>query len=153
MIYFKEKWCFVGNGLFISWIASCKFTHLWKPHFLPIVQVLLKSAVLLSAWMSNSHSSVNLMSCCLWKELRLCALCPHFVQTFQQGSGPNLQLVLHFSLTKLQGKYYFSFSFFFFPFFWEGWCVCDASAFVPWSLTPTSPWPVGYDRKDECQNL
>lgn len=38
MTYFKEKWCFVGNGLFISWTASCKFTHLWKPHFLPIVQ-------------------------------------------------------------------------------------------------------------------
>lgn len=70
--YFKDKWCFVGDGLFISRTASCKFTHLWKPHFLPIVQVLLKSAVLLSAWMSNSHSSVNLMSCHVWKELRWC---------------------------------------------------------------------------------
>lgn len=37
-----------------------------------LFKVLLKSAVLLSAWMSNSHSSVNLMSCRLWKELRLC---------------------------------------------------------------------------------
>lgn len=71
MTYFKEKLCFVGNGLFISWTASCKFTHLWEPHFLPIVWALLRSAVVLSARMLNSHSSANLMSCHLWKELRL----------------------------------------------------------------------------------
>lgn len=44
-----------------------------EPHFLPIVWVLLRSAIVLSACMSNSHSSVNLMSCHLWKELRLAA--------------------------------------------------------------------------------
>lgn len=116
MTYFKEKRCFVGNSLFISWTASCKFTHLWKPHFLPIVQVLLKSAFLLSAWMSNSCSSDNLMSCCRWKELRWGA-CLHFEAVCvnelekkgREGRGPRFQLVLHSSLTKLQGEYYLLF--------------------------------------------
>lgn len=60
--YFQGKQCLVGKGLFISGAASCNFTYLWKPQFLLIVQPPLGNAVTLSARLSDSHSSVSLMS-------------------------------------------------------------------------------------------
>lgn len=149
MTYFKDKWCFVGNGLFISRTASCKFTPLWKPHFLPIVQVLLKSAVLLSAWMSNSHSSVNLMSCHVRKELRWCTkvylhfegVCVEWAgEGGREGRGPKFQMILCSFLTKLQVCYLYL-------------LFLDVGVFVSWTTTPTSPQTVGYERWDKCQNL
>lgn len=60
------------------WVIVCLFLILWVVNsplygshiFTPIVHLSLKVAILLSSWMSNSHSSVNLMSGCWENELQ-----------------------------------------------------------------------------------
>lgn len=60
--------------------------------FPPIVQLSLKSAILLLTWMSNSHSSVKLMSCCWWNELSFLFPLGFERERAGLGSGGNIKL-------------------------------------------------------------
>lgn len=73
----SDRWrTFKGNNTL--WLIVYLFLILWAVNspiygshiFTPIVHLSLKGAILLSSWMSNSHSSVNLLSGCWENELR-----------------------------------------------------------------------------------